>query len=277
MSRIILEPYMDKEGYFVDNGTGEPIHKTDHIFNFVFHTFSCSNRYSIHRPATLKKDKNGKGFFEKGLETESENQDVRIEMIPSNNNRYSYIGTRELIKKYTLIISDLDDHMCKHNFPYLRILPRTPRDNHLQTGFSIFLFLDKSRLEKIRQDILGDKISFGDLRFSLMGKGDVVFTNDFKFSKLSKDYIENNELDPVKYRHKGCTYPYKILPTNFSGYDSTLLTPYDDQPIREFDLTFGKTVINQNIDTDDREEQDDERVLDAYVEEWMWKDLDEEE
>lgn len=103
-----------------------------------------------------------------------------------------------------------------------------------------------------------------------------ISSNDEVLKNLSDHMSEVHELDLVKYRNLGCTYSYKILPTNFYDYDRNSLPPYDETPIQEFDLTFGKTIINKNIDKEIRDEPPVKQVIDEYLEEWMWRDPEDE-
>ena len=74
-----------------------------------------------------------------------------------------------------------------------------------------------------------------------------ISSNDEVLKNLSDHMSEVHELDLVKYRNLGCVYSYNSS-TNFYDYDRNSLPPYDETPIQEFDLTFGKTIINKNID-----------------------------
>lgn len=263
-----LEPHPTKDGYFIDGGSGEPISKDNHTFKFKFHKFDCSNSYSIQRPY-----EEGDGTLEL---KERDSKYLRIDMIPTGSSRYSYIGSDTLIERYILLISDYNDEMCAHEYPYLKFLPHYD-DHKSQQILGGFLYLEPTRLEHIKNGILNNQINDGDISFIVSGKGDVVFSSDFKINHLTEDYLQELELDVVKYKNLRCTYPYKILPNNFIDSGRTFLEPYDGTPIREFNLTFGKTVINQNIELDNEYDQDKQRILDNYQEEWMYEVFDENE
>lgn len=275
MTDFLLKPHPTKEGYFVEDGLGEPISKRDHIFNFEFNKFQCSDSYSVNKQITFKTDDDGKRVMETSEPKEREYLDLRIDMVPEKSTRYSYIGTRKLIEKYTLIISDFDDYMCKHRFPHLEIFPHYDREDLDPINFSVFLYLDKSRVYEIRKRIINDEVNDGKLSFSTLYKGDIVFSSEFKYDRLSENYLRTHELDLMKYKYLGCSYPYKILPTNFFDYDRSLLSPYDNKPIKEFDLTFGKTIINEHIEKKTVDEPPVKQVIDKYLEEWMWRDPEE--
>lgn len=272
MTNFLLNPHPTKKGYFVEDGLGEPISRRDHIFNFKFSKFYSSDSYSVHKKITFKTNDEGHREIENSEPVEREYTDLRVDMVPDNSTRYSYIGTKKLIEKYTLIILDLNDHMCDHQFPHLKIFPHYDRESIYPINFSVFLFLDKLRVDDIKKRLIDGEVNDGKLSFSTLNTGDVVFSSEFKFDRLSEDYLRRHELDLVKYRNLGCTYPYKILPTNFYDYDRTSLSPYDDTPIQEFDLTLGKTIINENIETETRDEPPVKQVIDEYLEEWMWRD-----
>ena len=142
MTNFLLNPHPTKKGYFVEDGLGEPISRRDHIFNFKFSKFYSSDSYSVHKKITFKTNDEGHREIENSEPVEREYTDLRVDMVPDNSTRYSYIGTKKLIEKYTLIILDLNDHMCDHQFPHLKIFPHYDRESIYPINFSVFLFLD---------------------------------------------------------------------------------------------------------------------------------------
>ena len=72
------------------------------FLTFNFSQFECLSNYSVFRPYTLNIEKNGNKDFVKGDYEETDTNDLRIEMIPTNQTTYSYIGTKTLIERYQL-------------------------------------------------------------------------------------------------------------------------------------------------------------------------------
>ena len=88
------------------------------------------------------------------------------------------------------------------------------------------------------------------MSFSFPDKADVLFESDISPQKIPNDFLLKRQLNAANYKYVSSYYPTKILPTDFNDRGKTYLEPYDtDIPIREFDLTFAKTVINSHIDS----------------------------
>lgn len=254
-----LERHPTKDGYFIDDGFGEPIRKTNQTLHFEFQKFSCVDNYRIIRPFTHDDDRNE--IY--GEREEVNDRYVRIEMAPSNNSGYSYIGSQKLIKNFPLLIQDYNDHMYDHEYPFVRPFPKY--NDYVQPSFGVYLYLEPSHKEKIMDDILNNKITSGSISFSFPSEADVLFVSDLDPQNIPNELLLNRQLDPTNYKYVSSYYPTKILPKNFADRGKTFLEPYDiDTPIREFDLTFGKTVINPHIDSGDGYSHDQQQIIEEH-------------
>lgn len=156
-----LSSHPTKDGYFIEDEGGEPIRNTGHIFNFTFCSFSFSETYSIHKPLSFRKNHKGDQESVIGDPKGAEHTDLRVDMIPKGSTRYSYVGTRKLIERFTLIISDLDDPLCEQPFPHLRMYPSMDDEGSEPITFSIFLFLEKARVDDLVNKVVKDEINSG--------------------------------------------------------------------------------------------------------------------
>ena len=276
MVDYLLEKHPTKEGFFIDNGFGEPISKkSGHIFNFTFCEMNVSSTYSINRPYTIKTDEDGNTVPEFEDHQERDTLDLRIKMIPKNWSEYSYIGTRSLIEEYQLIISDLNDDMCDQDYPHLTFFSYHDREDPGKIMFSVFLFLEPERLDSIRKDITNEKINQGNISFTVQkNMGDLVFQSNSTYRGIPEDFLKDWDYDTNKYKHLGCFYPIKLLPSNFYDYDKNLINPYDKSPIREFHLTFGKTVFDKTLVSKFERTPDETKVIKDYQEYLMMEDPD---
>ena len=268
-----LRSHPTKDGYFVEGESGEPIRKTGHIFNFSFCSFSFSETYSINKSLSFRKNDEGDQELVIDEPKGVEYTDLRVDMIPKGSTRYSYVGTRKLIEKYTLIIADLDGPLCEQPFPHLRMYPSIDDEPLEPITLAIFLFLEKARVDDLVKKIVKNEINCGELRFSTSSVGDIVLTSDFNVEKVPSDYLQRNNLDPTEHSHLSSTYPYKIIPNEFYDYDRNLFSITTKAPIQEFDLSIGKNVINDKISNILQEKRLINTTLNEYAEEWMWRDL----
>jgi len=272
MTNFKLQEYPSKPGYFLDNGIGAPIRPQGHIFRFNFSTFQCSDTYSVHRPHTFFKNEKGERIHEIGEESAQEHFDLRIDMIPDDaTTRYSYIGSRSFIKKFTLIISELEDDQNELQNPNLTIYHNY---NLSWDTFGVFLYLDKERIQMITQRIINNEVNFGALTFSVPDDKHLVFKSDLDFDRSERIQMDEDLVEKMITQNIHCSYPYKILPSSYYDYDKNLITPYDDEPITEFDLTLGKTVRCTEVEKDENRNPEVQQIIDEYVKEWMWIDPD---
>ena len=262
MSKFKLQSHPTKERYFIDGGFGQPITRKNHTFEFNFSRFEHSKTYSIARPWTTKTDKNGERVTTLGDPKSDETERLEIEMVPSEDTVYSYIGTHLLIEKYQLIILDLNDHMSDCETPHLKVFSyNVDTDGPGTVSFTIFLFLETSRLQEIREDIINERINDGSLTFSIGERGDLVFQSDFQYYHIPRDFLKDWDYDPDEYKTLGCSYPIKLLPENFFDYDRNLIKPFDKTPIEEFSISFGKTSINYRFDTHPKRNTEEIKVI----------------
>lgn len=244
MATSYLECHPTKTGYFIDSGFGEPICKSDHILNFDFQEMSVMDDYRIIKPFT----------YDKGNRIDMEREEVkdsyvRIKMTPREGCAYSYIGSTRLVKDFYLIIHDFNDHMSNHEYPHIIPFPYFD-DFYEKLKFSMSIYLEPSHKENIIENILDNKVTSGCMSFSFPDKADVLFQSDIRGQKIPNDFLLKHQLNAANYKYVSSHYPTKILPTNFIDRGKTYLEPYDtDTPIREFGLTFAKTVINSHIDS----------------------------
>lgn len=272
MTNFDLREYPSRSGYFLDGGVGAPIRPQAHSFRFKFSKFHCSDTYSIHRTQTFFTDDNGELIHEIGDESERERFDLRIDMIPHRSTtRYSYIGSRSIINTFTLMISELEDDLNSLTKPNLTIY----NNNSLSSNtFGVFLYLDKERIQKITQRIINNEVNFGALTFSVPDDKHLVFRSDVDFDRSERIQMDEDLVEKVITQNIECSYPYKIIPSTYYDYDKKLITPYDNEPITEFDLTLGKTVRCPEVEKDEKRSPGVQQIIDEYVKEWMWIDPD---
>lgn len=271
MDQFKLQSHPTKEGYFIDDGFGKPITRSNHVFTFNFSQFESTSTYSIYRPYTLNTQEDGKKELVTGDYEEMVTDDLRIEMIPTNQTTYSYIGTKSLIERYLLIIRDLEDDSCKHDFPHLTVFSYHNRESPETVQFTVFLYLEQERVNKIKHDLLKGNISKGTIRFSIGDRGDLVFRSDFTYDKISEEFLQNWGHDVEKYTNLICFYPLKLLPKNYYDYDNNLIKPYDESPIREFSLSFGRIVKDDNINLYSTPDMEKRKVLQDYQQLLMYE------
>lgn len=225
----------------LDDDRGEPLQPEHHIFRFRFKTIRYSDTYEIIRPILYK---DGKSEYKDREERKTSH--LAIELEPTTDIPYSYIGTRRLLKKFNLVITDFDDQYCNHEFPHVQIIPYYHEDDYEEARFTIYLFIDAKQKRNIIEDLQSDKFNSGSIEFDASPDeiGHVVFHSKKSYEHIPEAFFDmcKVEFNKSKHRYIGCHYPYKILPSNFCDFEDDIVKPYDDVPIREFSLTFNKYI-----------------------------------
>ena len=274
-----LASHPTEEGSLTENELGEPLRQADHIFNFTFKKFEYSESFSPFNK--VERDDDGKIVSERGEQEIRVDTDLRIQMEPTGSYRYSYIGTRDFIKKFQLIILDFDDEYMTPELdtPHLQMYLSHRDDAPTEPSFGVFLWLEPERVQDITRRILDEKVNGGSFSFSTASRydGDVVFQSTKGSEWIPKDYFVMNgiEFDETKHRNLLSSYPTKLLPSNFYDYDHSIVKRQkEDARITSFNLTFSKT-ISSYPEENTRYSPEQQEIIDWYARERMYRNLDE--
>jgi hypothetical protein len=251
-----LEHHPTKKGYFIDGGFGEPIKKGNNSVDFEFRKFSFVDNYRIYQPSKYNDHITGD---EKEVSTDN---DLRIEMVPQRKKAFSFIGSSRLIKQFNLLIFDYNQWHSDHQYPHLTVLLNL--EELPQPVFGVSLYLEPSHKDKIIDDIVNNRINNGSLSFSFPTEKDVLFYAESLPKDIPDDLLLKRQLDPSDFKNVYSWYPTKILPPEFLDRNKTFLEPYEDAPIDEFYLTFGKTVANPNLRSKDAEKSEEQMVIEEH-------------
>tara|TARA_R110002153_G_scaffold270936_1_gene437793 strand:+ start:426 stop:1241 length:816 start_codon:yes stop_codon:yes gene_type:complete len=236
--KLIKHP--TKNGLFIethnDYQTGHSLYTDGHIFTFSSKSIDVSESLSSYSP--LKFDQSEREIDEVKIST-SESIFLELEC----NHPYSYMGSDRKIERYTMWIDDLSDQ--KLQSPHIEVVAHYDDEGGNDITLGVGLYVEQKQLQKIREGFISEKYNYIDVSFSTEFNCDLVFKSSSVFNYPPNDFLKSFGLDQKKYGRVNTPYPYKILQKYFDIGDE--IYRYEGQPFTNFNIKFGKKVMNDKV------------------------------
>ena len=235
--KLIKHP--TKNGLFIethnDYQTGHSLRSEGHRFIFSSKSIDVSEYFSSHKSITFEN-----GETQIGDVKISTTESIRLEL--KCDHPYSYMGSDRRIDRYTMWIEDLSEQKLKS--PHITVLPLYD-DEGGEIFLGIGLYVEQKQLQKIREGFISEKYNYIDVSFSTEFNCDLVFKSSSVFNYPPNDFLKSFGLDQKKYGRVNTPYPYKILQKYFDIGDG--IYRYEGQPFTNFNIQFGKKIMNDKV------------------------------